>query len=66
MDGFYTIKQAAELLGVERQWLYERCRLNRLPHYRFGALIRFDKQELNEWIKAQRSDGTGPVPVGAR
>ena len=57
MEAYIGIEQASQFLGVKRSWLYEQCRLNRVPSYKMGQLRRFKLSELEEWAKGQR---TGP------
>jgi excisionase family DNA binding protein len=45
-----TAKQAAELLQISLQRLYEAVRLKLIPCVRIGKQIRFDEDALREWI----------------
>jgi excisionase family DNA binding protein len=56
------VVQAAEFLGISRNGLYIQVRAGKVPHYRVGGLIRFDLDELREWLEGNR----GGPEVGAR
>ena len=43
-----SIREAAQLLGLHPQVLYRLVAARRLPHYRCGRTIRFDRKMLAE------------------
>lgn len=44
--------EAAELLRVDRQRIYEMCRNNSLPHILLGERqYRFSRQKLEDWLE---------------
>jgi excisionase family DNA binding protein len=48
-------REAAQLLGVPRGTLYAWVSEGRIPHIRFsGRMVRFDPDEIEAWIDAQR------------
>jgi excisionase family DNA binding protein len=53
-------KAAGRLLGVPHTWLLAQARAGRIPHHRLGHYVRFNPDDLNEWLADTR---TGP-PVG--
>lgn len=63
MEKRYTVEDLAALLGVPPAWVYQRTRLNQIPHHRLptSRLIRFEPAEITAWLAAGRMDGTGPV-----
>jgi excisionase family DNA binding protein len=61
---YLTIEEAAELLRVKVSWLYERTRLNEIPHTKLGKYLRFDRDELMAWVEQFRRDGRGPRHPG--
>ena len=61
-----TVDDLAATLGVHPSWVYERTRLNLIPHRRYGRLIRFDPEDVAAIKAAAASDGSGPAPRGAR
>lgn len=44
--------EAAQLLHVPRSTLYELVRSRHLPHVRVGRGLRFTRQDLAGWVKA--------------
>ncbi len=54
-----TVDEAARLLRVKVSWLYERTRLNEVPHIKLGKYLRFDQQELLAWTAQFKRDGRG-------
>lgn len=44
--------EAAQLLHVPRSTLYELVRSRHLPHVRVGRGLRFTRQDLATWVRA--------------
>ena len=44
-------EQAAKLLGVPPTWLLAQARKQRVPHHRLGHYVRFDPDELIQWVR---------------
>lgn len=63
MEKRYDAEELADLLGVPVTWVYQRTRLNQIPHYKLptSRLIRFVPAEITAWLAAGHMDGTGPV-----
>jgi hypothetical protein len=59
-DALLDAKAAGALLGVPHTWLLKEARADRIPHARLGHYVRFDRDELMAWRKAQTR---GPVPL---
>lgn len=59
MAGWITIDEAAALIRVPKSWLYERTRLNTIPHVKLGKYLRFDREELLTWARQFHRDGRG-------
>ena len=47
-------KAASELLGVPHTWLLAQARERRIPHHRLGHYVRFDPEDLREWLNETR------------
>jgi excisionase family DNA binding protein len=62
MAGWLTIDEAAALLRVPKSWLYERTRLNTVPHVKLGKYLRFDREEFLAW--ARQVSPRRPRPAG--
>lgn len=47
---YITIKDVCERLQVSRQAIYD-WRKQGMPCYKFGKLVRFDYEEVKEWLQ---------------
>lgn len=56
---------AAELLSVPKTWLLAEARAGRVPHIRLGRYVRFDRDELIEWVRSSRHRGPRPSKAAA-
>jgi excisionase family DNA binding protein len=45
-----TVEQAAELLRVGRNQMYEAIGRGEVPHVRIGRTIRLSRRALEEWL----------------
>ena len=52
---FLTIDDVSEMLQVTRSTVYN-LKKRGLPYIKLGKNIRFDQQEVIEWVKANRSE----------
>jgi excisionase family DNA binding protein len=52
---FLTIDDVSEMLQVTRSTVYN-LKKRGLPFIKLGKNIRFDQQEVIEWVKANRSE----------
>ena len=43
-------KAASRLLGVPHTWLLTQAREGRIPHHRLGHYVRFNPEDLKEWL----------------
>ncbi len=48
-------KAAGRLLGVPHTWLLAQARAGRIPHHRLGHYVRFDINDLRQWLQETRS-----------
>ena len=48
------VADVAEWLGVTRQAVYKFAREGRIPHYRVGKALVFDRAELEKWLEDNR------------
>jgi excisionase family DNA binding protein len=49
-------KAASQLLGVPYTWLLAQARANNIPHHRLGHYVRFDPNDLYEWLRETKSE----------
>ena len=52
-------KAASGLLGVPYTWLLAQAREGRIPHHRLGHYVRFNPEDLREWLQETRSMPNG-------
>ena len=45
------INEMAKKLDVPVSWLYSRTRTGEIPFYKLGKYVRFDEEEVMDWIK---------------
>ncbi len=55
---FMTIKQVAQYLGMKLSTMY--TKVNEIPHYRVGHLIRFSKEDVDRWMESKKEVSLGP------
>lgn len=49
-EDFISIEQAAQLLGLAKGTLYQKCHKREIPYFKRGSLLFFSKKELEKWI----------------
>lgn len=53
-SGWLNKIQAAEYLGVSERWIDRRIERGEIPFHKFGKLIRFHRDDLDDVIAASR------------
>lgn len=48
-------KAASRMLGVPYTWLLAQAREGRIPHHRLGHYVRFNPDDLRDWLQETRS-----------
>lgn len=56
----YNVKEAAQVLGVSTDIIYDLCSRSELPHRRLGRRIVIPKIALEEWLR-KAADEVKPV-----
>lgn len=56
-----TIDEAAEFLNVKVSKLRREVFLKRIKHFKLGALLRFKRSHLTEWVNSQFQDARNSV-----
>ena len=61
---------SAEVIAASTGWsvkhVYRLAQLRQIPHYRIGGTVRFDPQEIAEWLEAHRIAALpGPTSAGS-
>ena len=50
------IKTISEYLDLSIPYIRKLVRARLIPHYRFGNRLKFDKNEIDEWIEIHRQE----------
>lgn len=50
-----TVKDVSAILNVKPGAVYEWTYQDKIPYYKFNGVIRFDENEISEWIKSNKS-----------
>lgn len=53
MKRLLNINEVSEYLGISIKTLYQWTSQRRIPHFKQGNMIRFDIEELDQFIKAR-------------
>lgn len=53
-DKWLTIEQIADYLQVSREKIYKLCQRGKMPASKLGGQWRFDRKEIDLWLKKQR------------
>ena len=48
-----TVQELAAWLKVPKSWVYDRTRNGRIPCVKMGKYVRFNKEEIEEWLSRQ-------------
>ncbi|MBL7663589.1 MAG: helix-turn-helix domain-containing protein [Bacteriovoracaceae bacterium] len=60
-EEYLDINQAAQFLNVKVSKIRREVFLKRIKHYKFGALLRFKKIHLVEWVNSQFQEARNSV-----
>ncbi len=55
-----TVEEVAEWLNVPKSWIYDRTRSGTIPCVKIGKYVRFNKDEIEDWLNTNRH-----TPLGA-
>ena len=56
-EKYLTVRETSELLRISSSTLNRLIQRNKIPSYKVSYRRLFDKDELVEWVKSQRSAG---------
>lgn len=51
--GLMTVGDLCELLNVKRSYVYQLTHLGKIPHFKLGNQLRFNRAKIEEWLKDQ-------------
>ena len=49
-----TIEQLSEQLNVPKSWIYTRTRKKEIPFRKLGRYVRFDVNEIQDWLDGKK------------
>ncbi len=50
-----TVKEAGVFLNIKEKTIYYFVNHGLIPHYRIGKMVRFSKDELENWMRSKRA-----------
>jgi len=53
-DPWMTVKDVAKYLQLSMDMIYKMAQQGKLPASKIGAQWRFKREEIDEWVRAQR------------
>jgi excisionase family DNA binding protein len=53
---FVGVKVISKFLGVKEPTLYQWAELGQIPCYKINGCLRFDSEEIKEWVKSCKKD----------
>ncbi|MHB2026816.1 MAG: helix-turn-helix domain-containing protein [Elusimicrobiota bacterium] len=61
VKGYMNVDELTEYLGIAKWTLYQWVSQQRIPHYKFGGLLRFRNTEIEAWTEQHRHESRGPA-----
>jgi excisionase family DNA binding protein len=58
-DRLLDAEQVADLLGLRVDHIYKLARQGRIPHLRFGRVLRFRVESIDRWLEEQERGSNG-------
>jgi excisionase family DNA binding protein len=50
-----NVKEAAIFLSIKEKTIYHLVNQGLVPHYRIGKMVRFNQNELENWMKSKKA-----------
>jgi excisionase family DNA binding protein len=57
MKEYWNINELSEYLGIKKSTLYAMVTRGEIPNYKIGHLIRFRKNEIDQWMESHKREG---------
>jgi excisionase family DNA binding protein len=51
-----NVRAVAQKLGMSQRWVHERVRKREIPYFRLGRALRFDLEEVRDWLARSRRE----------
>ena len=64
--GAMKVCDLTELLGVDDKHIYRMAARGQLPSFRVGGAVRFDPQEVADWLRLKYGQNSFPPKKGPR
>ena len=64
--GAMKVCELTELLGVDDKHIYRMAARGQLPSFRVGGAVRFDPQEIADWLRLKYGHPALPAKKGPR
>ena len=64
--GAMKVSELTELLGVDDKHIYRMAARGQLPSFRVGGAVRFDPQEVANWLRLKYGNQTLPPKKSPR
>ena len=58
-----SVSQLAEYINMSPKTIYEWVHKGKIPYYKFVGSLRFDLDEINRWIKSNKSGRNGKANI---
>ena len=59
-DRWLSVDEIAEHLGIKRDTVYRWITERRMPGHKIRRLWKFNKKEVDEWVKSDRPNKSSP------
>ena len=53
-----NVHELAHRLGVSESFIYKRIQRHKIPFIKIGILIRFDSEQIQDWLQSNCSKST--------
>ncbi len=58
-NGLMDVEEVSAYLGIPRSTVYSLSMKAKIPHYHIGKLLRFRKDDIDNWLSEGGCDGKG-------
>lgn len=65
-DKYLTMKELMGYLKVSQNWIYRAVGNRSIPHYKIGRELRFERKEIDAWLKDLSSPAVNPLTYGKK
>lgn len=63
MHKFLDINELSDILKISKNTIYGWVHIGYIPHYKINRLVRFNEQEIMEWLDKKKHNGrTNRIP----